>query len=35
MSNLDKRDDRLSPDLELLCDQAVFAQVWKKTDAYM
>lgn len=35
MSILDKRYDRLCPDLELLCDEAVLAQAWKKTDAYI
>lgn len=35
MSILDKRYDRLGPDLELLCDEAVLAQAWKKTDAYI
>ena len=35
MSILDKRYDRLGPDLGLLGDEAVLAQSWKKTDAYI
>ncbi len=35
MSIIDKRYERLGPSLALLADEAVLAQAWKKTDAYI
>lgn len=35
MSIIDKRYERLGPSLALLSDEAVLAQAWKKTDAYI
>lgn len=35
MSIIDKRYERLGPDLEFLADEAVLTQAWKKTDAYI
>ncbi|TWR88485.1 reverse transcriptase domain-containing protein [Pseudomonas saxonica] len=35
MSIIDKRYERLGPSLDLLADEAVLAQAWKKTDAYI
>lgn len=35
MSILHKRYERLGPDLELMADEAVLAQAWKKTDTYI
>lgn len=35
MSILDERYERLLPSIELLSDEAVLAQAWKKTDTYI
>lgn len=35
MSILHKRYERLGPDLELMADEAVLAQAWKKADTYI
>ncbi|HFH3919954.1 RNA-directed DNA polymerase [Pseudomonas aeruginosa] len=35
MSIVDSRYERLMPSLELLADEAVLAQAWKKSDAYI
>ena len=35
MSIVDARYERLMPSLDLLADEAVLAQAWKKSDAYI